>query len=65
MNVKTGKEHDIVSVGDDSRPGNWPASFYVCSYHKENFFSEYDYAIPNDSKCCDLCEPCENDSLGG
>ena len=56
---------DISTRSDDSKPSNWPVSFYVCSNHKESFYSDYDYAIRDDSKCCELCEPCDNDSLGG
>ncbi len=47
------------------RPEGWPVRFYVCSYHKENFFADDENAILDDCYCCILCEPCENDSLGG
>jgi hypothetical protein len=50
---------------DDTRPPGWPCVFYVCTFHKETCFADYDQAIPDDSKPCVICEPCENDSLGG
>ncbi len=47
------------------RPSGWPVRFYVCSFHKETCFSDLKDAILDESKCCTLCDPCENDSLGG
>jgi len=50
---------------DDPRPENWPVAFYVCSLHKANCFADYDQAIVDEAKPCVICEPCDNDSLGG
>ena len=43
----------------------WPVKFFVCELHKEECFSEYDHAILDESRSCELCNPKENDSLGG
>jgi hypothetical protein len=43
----------------------WPIKSYVCKQHKEECFSEYDFAIFSETKACELCHPKENDSLGG
>lgn len=44
---------------------NWPLEFYVCQKHKESFFADYEQAILGNRDSCVLCQPSENDSLGG
>jgi len=43
----------------------WPVKFYVCKKHKMEFFLEYENAILDETKRCELCNPKDNDSLGG
>ena len=43
----------------------WPVKFYVCKKHKIEYFLEYENAILDETKPCELCNPKENDSLGG
>lgn len=64
METDTNVAAQVVVTQDDSRPADWPKSFYVCAKHKE-FFADYDKAILDETKPCCVCEPCENDSLGG
>lgn len=66
MPVLTKDQTREVIEDEDTRPFGWPVMFYVCTFHKINWFADYEEAIQDDSKCCILCAPCvENDSLGG
>lgn len=64
MEIKSSVAAQVVLAADDSRPADWPVSFYVCAKHKQ-FFIDYDEAILDETKPCCVCKPCENDSLGG
>ncbi len=44
---------------------NWPREFYVCKTHKEELFAEYNLAIVGPEELCVICNPVDNDSLGG
>lgn len=65
MPVRTTPRAEEKRYADDTRPSGWPCAFYVCTAHKKACFSDYRQAIADDSKPCIICEPCENDSLGG
>jgi len=54
----------VVVTSDDTRPAGWPVRFYICAMHKQSFLDDKN-AILDESKPCCICEPCENDSLGG
>ena len=54
----------VIVTHDDPRPAGWPVRFYVCTKHKLVFTDDKN-AILDESKPCCICEPCENDSLGG
>ena len=43
----------------------WPVKFYVCKAHKEDCFKDYENAILDESRPCEVCHPKDNDSLGG
>ncbi|MFC1936336.1 hypothetical protein ACFLYP_01570 [Chloroflexota bacterium] len=43
----------------------WPIVFYVCQEHKENCFSEYEFAVVSKKRPCEVCHRRDNDSLGG
>ena len=44
---------------------DWPVEFYVCERCKYDFFFEYEDALVCDDDRCVLCNPLNNDSLGG
>ena len=49
-----------------SSPENWPAEFYVCARHKQEFFEDYESAkVHPNAAFCELCHGRDNDSLGG
>ncbi len=65
MSVKLESDKRAPTARRGQRPSGWPVRFYVCAFHKENYYSDFKDAILDESKCCTLCEPCDNDSLGG
>lgn len=49
----------------DAEYEGWPVVFFVCKEHKTTFFADYANAIESAEETCILCDPLENDSLGG
>jgi hypothetical protein len=48
----------------DAEYKRWPVLFSICKDH-QSLFADYEYASLGDSEYCILCNPVENDSLGG
>lgn len=44
---------------------NWPETFKVCESHKTKFYNDYRKARTDIEGACVICDPVDNDSLGG
>ncbi len=56
---------DIEGLQHNVEGDGWPVIFSVCATHKYDFFADYAEAVVRKNARCELCHPCENDSLGG
>ena len=48
----------------DAECEGWPVVFSICKKHK-SLFADDEHAHLSDTEHCILCNPVENDSLGG